>query len=201
MIRRLFEVQTQCSSPYSFCADAAERYFQKLGTDIYLLASPFGEAASLGFWWSCNLTATAMRRQCSSYGRFPDEFVIDIRPHGRGTYPVVSGTLRIEPLMPGTRLTLLASYEPPSSGLGGVFGKLVDARMISASLQRLLDNVARSLELQFEQFRAGIRMANAVKGLTTAASPFERTSIPGRGDECHIVKNSRVTMAASSSIH
>lgn len=158
-MRRAIEVQRLCLSPYSFCMDAAERYFDAVDTHLRLAASPFGAGAFAGIWWGCNLIATPVRKWLS-HGRVPDEVTLFMEPRGDGVYPTVRGALRFEPLMPGSHLELVGSYELPDSLLGSVLDRFIAARLVRESVEGFLDELVRSMELQFEQFCAGVEMSH-----------------------------------------
>lgn len=157
---RAIEAQRLCLSPYSFCMDAAERYFHNVATHLRLAASPFGASAFPGIWWGCNLIAMPMRKWLR-HGRVPHEFALCLEPRSDGVYPTVRGALRLEPLMPGSQLDFVGSYELPDSLLGSVLDGFVPARLVRESIETFLDELVRSMELQFEQFCAGVEMSHA----------------------------------------
>ena len=148
------EIRRRCSSPSSFCVAATKGYIGKLGTRLRVDTSPLGREAFPDIWWSVNVIATP-NRQSLIHGRVPDEFAIALQSLG-GAYPSISASVRFEPLMLGSQLHLSGWYESPFSLFGSVIDQLVGPWLIRASAERFLDELAASIELQFERFCAGI---------------------------------------------
>jgi hypothetical protein len=62
-------------------------------------------------------------------------------------------------------LDFVGSYELPL--LGSVLCGFVPARLVRESIETFLDELVRSMELQFEQFCAGVEMSHATAHIAT----------------------------------
>lgn len=98
-----------------------------------------------------------LNREPLIHGRVPDEVAIVFEPRG-GPYPTIRGSVRFEPLMLGSQLRLCGSYESPFSLFGSVIDQLVGAWLIRMSMEAFLDDLATSIELQFDRFCAGVEL-------------------------------------------
>jgi len=139
---------------------AAEHYVRKLGARLRFIALPSEQSPLPGVGWSLNLIATPLREPLI-HGRVPDEFAI-VEPWSSRPHPTLRASLRFEPLMPGSRVSLTGWYEAPSSFLGAVSDRLAGPQIVNAALQTFLDELVCSIELQFEQFCTGMKMTQAV---------------------------------------
>lgn len=137
-MRQTIESQRLFHCPYSFCMDAAKRYFRKVG-----------------------VTATPMHAWLQ-HGRLPDEFDLLMEPCVDGVCATMRGRLRLEPLMPGGHLEFTGSYEFPDAVLGNAIEQFMAARLLRDSLDEFLDELVRAMELQFEQFCADVEMTSAL---------------------------------------
>ena len=173
-VLRAIEIHEQCVSPYSFCLSAAEHYFRKMGARLRFIASPFDLQWLPGVWWTRDVLATPKREELA-HGRVPDEIAI-VESWNGGRHPTLRVALRFEPLMPGCRLSISGWYEARSSFLAAVADGFAGGRIVKTSLHAFLEEIARSIDLQFEQFCTGVEMAHAVACIVEGSKKFGEDS-------------------------
>ena len=144
-----------------------------MGARLRLTASPFGSDAFPDVCWTANLIATP-KREWLIHGRVADELAI-VATRCAGPCLSLHGSLRFEPLMPGSRLILSGRYEAPFSFLGTAFDRLIGAQIVRTSLQIFLDELVCSIELQFETFCLGAEMTHAAASIVEGATRSPRS--------------------------